>query len=530
MKKTLKKLAAFTLAAAMLAGCSGSTTSTTATTAAQKADAAVTETTAAATEATEAVEAVNYKEHVVIGADAAINTIQPHDMDNIIHAQLFLTMYNTLVSLDEETLEICPELATEWEWKDDVTLEMKLRDDVTFHDGSKLTSADVVYSFEYMQNNASSRVAGMEKIEAIDDYSVRMTMKAPSMDWLMSLTEPSMSILSKSASEADPENGATIGSGPWKLESWVAGDYVDLVRNDEYWGELPKTEKLTFRYISEGSARVIALQNGEVDVCLKVPQTDAGYIAEDSKLELLEKPSAGLYYLAFDTSEAPGDDQNLRLAVAHCINIEDIIAVATNGTGIPAVSEWGKNTFGYYDGFGAYEYNPELAKEYLEKSYPNGGAKIKMMCANETHKATIAVIQEEARAIGLEVEIEYVETATQGAMTKFENPEHEAICYGLTWSAAADTTARKQYYPGSNYNKAILTDERVMELLDLAASESDEEKRSEYYKEVQELNHEQAWYIPLYYSVNTVGINKDLVGLELATSGRNELSYIAVAE
>ena len=69
-----------------------------------------------------------------------------------------------------------------------------------------------------------------------------------------------------------------------------------------------------------------------------------------------------------------------------------------------------------------------------------------------------------------------------------------------------------------------------MELLDLAASESDEEKRSEYYKEVQELNHEQAWYIPLYYSVNTVGINKDLVGLELATSGRNELSYIAVAE
>ena len=529
MKKTLKKLAAFTLAATMLAGCSGPSTSTTATTAAQKAAAAVTETTAASAETTAAVEAVDYKDHIVIGCNDAISKIQPHDKDNMMHAQLFYAMYNTLVTLDEETLEVLPELATEWEWKDDLTFEMKLRDDVTFHDGSKFTAADVVYSFDYMIGKEASRVASLEKVEAIDDYSIRMTMKTPNVDWELSLTEAPFSILSKSACEADPEAGATIGTGPWKLDSWTSGDYVDLVRNDAYWGEIPKTEKLTFRYISEGSARVIALQNGEVDVCLGAPQTDASYIADDPNLELIQKPISSLRYLTFDTSEGPGADQNLRLAIAHLINIDDIVTVATNGVGLPAVSEWGTNTFGYYDGFGAYEYNPELAKEYLEKSYPNGGAKIKIMCAANEYKTILSIIQEEARAIGLEIEIEQVESATQSAMSKFDAHEHEAICYSLSWAAPGDT-ARKQYYEGSDYNKAILTNERVMELCDLALSEFDTEKRKEYYKEIQELNHEQAWYIPLYYSVNAVGINKDLTGLQLATTGRHDLSYVAVAE
>lgn len=523
MKKTLKKLAAFTLAAAMLAGCSGSSTSTTATTAAQKADAAATETTAAPAEN------VEYKDEIVIGTQQPIDDVDPHSTTKICSQSYYMAVFNTLLSMDEETLEFSPELATEWEWKDNLTLEMKLRDDVVFHNGSKMTSADVVYTFERMIEEKKSAVATVEKVEAIDDYSVRITLNSPDMDMESKLANIGQAILSKDAMEADPEAGFAIGSGAYKLDSWAAGDYVDIVRNEEYWGEIPETEKITYRYIAEDASRVIALQNGEIDMAYSVSQEDVPYVAEDSNLELIQHPSTMLYYLAFDTSEAPGNDQNLRLAIAHAINVEDIMAVATNGVGEVAVSDWGKNTIGYYDGFGPYEYNLDLAKEYLDKAYPNGGAKIRFTCQDSTYKAILSVIQEQVRPIGLELEIEQVEAAAQSAMSKFSVHEHEGVCYGFIWDDGS-VKATQRYYPEYNNNKAILTNERVMELLDLGIAESDTEKRKEYYKEIQELNHEQAWYIPLFYSISAVGVNKNASGYKIVPSGAYELTYMKVAE
>ena len=529
MRKTLKKLAAFTLAATMLAGCSGSSTSATtaATTAAQKENVAATE--ASATTAAPVVEDVDYKDEVVVGIAVAVDNMDPADTTKIYCKTMYMSTHNTLISMDENTLEFSPELATEWKWVDDVTLEMKLRDDVTFHDGSKFTADDVVFTFERMVEEKRSNVSTLESVVANDDYSITIKMKTPNMDWESIIADTQASIVSRAACAADPEEGSIIGTGPWKLDSWTAGDYVDLVRNEEYWGEVPKTEKLTLRYIAENSARVIALQNGEIDLCLEASVQDAQYVAEDDNLELIQFPSTSLYYLAFDVSEAPGDDQNLRLALAHCINVEDIITVAANGTGTPAITDWGKNTIGYYDGFGAYEYNPELAKEYLEKSYPNGGAKIRFTCSSSLYATILSVIQEQARAIGLEIEIEQVESAAQSAMSKYEAAEHEALAYGYGWDAGT-IKAKQRYYPDSNNNKAIINNERINELFDLGLAEQDVEKRKEYYKEIQEMNHEQAWYIPLYYGERIIGVNKDASGYILTPSGSHDLSYLVVEE
>lgn len=532
MKKTLKKIAAFTLAATMLAGCSGSTTSTTATTAAQKAEATATEAAGATVETTAAPMAdVDYKEHVVIGTHQSIDGVDPHGTGatKVVPQSYFMSVYNTLISLDENTLEFSPELATEWEWKDDVTLELKLRDDVNFHDGSHMTSADVVFTFERLIAEKKAAVTYLDKVEAIDDYTVRMTVKSPNMDWETQLATINQGILSKAACESDPEEGFTIGTGPWKLESWVAGDYVDIVRNDAYWGDVPKTEKMTYRYIAENASRVIALQNGELDMCYDVAQEDVQYVVDDSNLSLTQIPSTSLYYLAFDTSEAPGNDQNLRLAIAHAINVDDIMAVATNGVGEVAVTDWGKNTIGYYDGFGAYEYNLDLAKEYLDKAFPNGGAKIRFTCAGSIYKAILSVIQEQVRPIGLEIEIEQVESAAQTAMSKFDVHEHEALCYGYVWDSGS-VKAMQRYSLANNNNKAILSNERVIELLDLGLQEKDVEKRKDYYKEVQEMNHEQAWYIPLYYIVKAVGTDKDASGYILNPSCAHDLAYMVVEE
>ena len=138
-----------------------------------------------------------------------------------------MSTHNTLISLNEETLELSADLATEWGWKDDVTFEMKLRDDVTFHDGSKFTADDVVYTFNRMIAEKASNVSTLASVEAVDEYTVRMTMNSPNMDWEMILSDTQSSILSEEACEADPEEGFAIGSGAWKVEDWTQGDYVD---------------------------------------------------------------------------------------------------------------------------------------------------------------------------------------------------------------------------------------------------------------------------------------------------------------
>lgn len=524
MRKTFKKLAAFTLAATMLAGCSGASTSTKSTTAEKVGSAA------SGTEAVvETVADVDYKDHVVIGTHQAIDELDPHESSKIVSKSYYMSVYNTLISMDEATLELSPELATEWEWKDDVTFEIKLRDDVSFHDGSKMTAADVVYTFDRLKEQKKTSVTYVDKVEAVDEYTVRVNLKNPDMDFESKLADINVAILSKSACEAAPETGYKIGTGAWILDDFVAGDYVDIVKNENYWGEVPKTEKMTYRYIAENASRVIALQNGEIDFCYDVSQEDVQYVAEDSNLDLAQIPTSTLVYLAFDTSEAPGNDQNLRLAIAHAINVEDIMAVATNGVGEIAITDWGKNTIGYYDGFGAYEQNLELAKEYLDKAFPNGNAKIRITCQTSGYKKILSVIQEQVRPIGLEIEIEQVEAAAQSAMSKFDVHEHEAVCYGYVWDTGS-TKAMQRYYPDSNNNKAILSNERVIELLDLGIAEQDTEKRKEYYKEIQEMNHEQAWYIPLYYVVKAIGSDKDASGFTLNPSQSFDLTYMVVAD
>lgn len=521
MKKMFKSLVALSLAATMLAGCSGGSSSTTAATVA---------TTAGSSTETTAAENVKYKEQVVIAINNSIAHANPYKTENTQHNMLFASMYNTLVSLNKETMEIEPELATEWEWVDDLTLEMKLRDDVTFHDGSPMTAEDVVFSFSTCKELGT--ITGMEvldKIEAIDDHSVRMTMVSKNADWLYRISVPVFSIVSKSACEADPENGYSIGTGPWKLDKMVASDYVDLVRYDGYWGELPKTKELSIRTITEGSARVIALQNGEADICLSVPSTEIGFVADDPNLETVQYASSTCIYLAIDSSEAPGEDINLRRALAHCLNIDDIITVAADGKGTKATSYWGPNTFGYYDGIEPYEQNLELAKEYLDKAYPNGGAKLKITVNGGSYKKAAEVVQEQARAIGLEIEIEELESATMTATSKFNDPQHEAMIYALSWKTYGDD-CRRPYYVNSNTNKAVIKDEHVHELVDLGVSEFDETKRKEYYKEIQELNHENVWFIPLYYSTSTHGVNKNLTGAYFSTDNNHDFSYAAVAE
>ena len=455
-----------------------------------------------------------YKESIVLGDGSQITTGDPQSINNMQHNRIFKCSHNTLVSYNSATSSYEPELATSWEWSSDLlTLTLKLRNDVTFQNGEKFTANDVKYSYERimgMNSTASSKFVGvLDHVEVVDDYTVKLVLVSPNVDWLDTLALPLASIVNQKAIEADELKGPWVGTGMWIITDLEEGDFVHMVKNDNYWGGTTPTRELTFRYIPEESARLIALQNGEIDVCIGPADTELVYIRSDKNLVLIEIPSATCCYFSFNTSKGPGSDENLRLALAYSINYEDVIFGASSGTGTRAISNWGPVTFGYYDGFGDYERNLDLAKEYLAKS---AYKEILISVRDDERMRAAQIIQSNAREIGLTVNIEKIEAAALTAKSAFKTAEHESMIYTLGWNSYGDDASRA-YGVGSNTNKATLTNDRVMELLEIGRSTTDAEARKAAYAEIQTLNHEHAWYLPLYYTGLAVATRTGVSGV-----------------
>ena len=362
----------------------------------------------------------------------------------------------------------------------------------------------------------------MESVEAVDDYKVRFNLVSPNMDFLNTISYYFMCIVSKNAYETDPENAAKVTTGAWLVDEFVPSDHYTLVRNENYWGEIPVTEKITVKYIPEASARLIALQNGEIDICLRVSEEEAAYAEEDPNVQLTIIPANTCIYFAFNSSEGPGSDKNFRLALAHCLNKEDIIAAAANGYGTPAVTNWGRITYGHDESFGDYGQDFEKAKEYLAQSEFDTIDVI--VRGNKTRDVNALVtIQEQARQAGITVNVNEVENATLSEMTHYDSATHQAVVYSYGWSTFGDD-ARSPYFKDSNVNKAHIDNQEIMDLIDAAAGEQDEAARMEMYAKVQAINHEEAYYLPLFYSVIFQAIKNNVQGVVWG-SGINDFTY-----
>lgn len=436
---------------------------------------------------------VKFKDKIVIATNVAVGHL------DIFRAStgeliLFNMTHNTLVGYDVATQETLPELATEWEWVTDTQIKFKLREDVVFHNGEKMTSDDVVFSFTKGIEAGAARLAGIESVEADGDYGVIVNLTAPNVDFLISISYCQAGIGNREAVEADEVEGWKIGTGPWVVSEFLANDRTEMVRNDNYWGELPKGKEVSLTYIPEVSARLIALETGEVDVVIGLSGTDVEYVQSNPDLEMIFQKTGTLLFFAFDISEGPGANKDLRLAMAHALDTEEVVQVCTSGYADAAHAQWGRYTVGYYEDLEKYEYNLDLAKEYLDKS---GIYNLDVIARPDYQDEAIA-IQAQMKKIGLEINVIPVESAAANASSQWDVHEQDAMVHGYGYGPFGDD-CRGNYYPGVNSNKAHLDNERITELVDAAKGEFDAEKRLEMYKEMQQMCHDEAWYLPLYY-------------------------------
>lgn len=471
-----------------------------------------------------------YKEDIIIGMSGKIISVDPQTESNTQHNYMFRMVFDTPLDFNNQTLELEPNIATEWSSNEDATIyTLKLRDDVYFHNGEKMTANDFVFTYDRAPGTNSSSTLGnmIEYTKAVDDYTVEIKLHKANVDFPYLLTLPTSSIINEKACNEDELEGPGIGTGPFKIDSYEFGNYFKVVRNEEFWGEVTPTKSINLRYIPENSPRLIALQTGEIDVCQDPDTLELAHIEDTPGLELQSYMGSSITYVAMNYKKGPFTNQDFRLAVCYGIDAEEIMDVVRDGRAEKCLSLWGWNEYGYNGGTTNYEYDPVKAKEYVDKAYPNGGASFKLSISSGDRKAIGELMQAQLKQIGIEVEL--VEFDTAGLSKSTTAGEHDACIYGCGMNIFGDDI-RRLICPGTGVNKSHYDHERVNELMDLAVAETDDATRKAYYEEVQQICFEDGAYMPIYFSEGFFGVKEGVSGIDFYPTSHHDFSEIVMVE
>ena len=375
-----------------------------------------------------------HKEKLVIGTDADINNLNLQKQQDAANNVILKNTHQTLVFFNNGSQgkeRFGPGLATDWKFVDDTHIIMNLRKDVYFNDGKKtpMTADDVKFTLDMaMKNVIKSALAGYVKSTVKDKYQIEIEISSYNNEFIQSLSSVPLSIQSKKAYDDGVKEPWLIGTGPYKYDKWVQGEYCRLTKVKDYWGNnLPATENfapgvsdiIEFRPMIEASARVMALQAGEIDVCVNPPISDLKFLKDDKNITVYEQPGTRLFYFAFNVEKKPWDNQKLRQAVACAIDKKSVLDAALSGKGTLQKTILNRGLWGFYDEMPGYDYNLERAKQLMKESGVTGPIKTTLTYATGAPYEQIAtVIQANLAQIGITVDLVPMEQAALKAACK----------------------------------------------------------------------------------------------------------------
>lgn len=409
-------------------------------------------------------------------------------------------------------------LAESWEAVDDTTYVYKLREDVTFSDGSPMTADDVVYSLQrHLDPDLGSYMnwffENVGSIEKTGDYEVTVKLTQPDANWQYVLATSAGMIVKKDYAEEKGEafgsaEGGIIGTGPFKYESWTTGSKVVLTKNENYWDKTATTnvDKITFSIISDDTTLATALKSGQIDMSVNFSTNLVETLQAMDNVRVLINPSMGIHYLAFNMDREPFNDVNVRKAIAYAIDLDSIMENIVKQTGekggmLPMTDSlftieterWKE----YAASLPQHEYNVEKAKEYLAKSsVPDGfSCEIKVNQSDSQRYDVALVLQNALAEIGIDVEVAGVTSdelyAYQFGNVLDENGVRDYDMLVATWGADYPDPAANldplytiRNISAGGYNCASYRNEKVDELLNQAQRSTDNTERVDLLMEV----------------------------------------------
>ena len=368
----------------------------------------------------------------------------------------------------------------------------------------------------------------VEQIDSItveDDHNLTLHLAEPYAPLLAALSHTGTSIVPEAAvtAQGDAFWENPIGTGPMQFVEWVPNDHYSLKRFDDYFKGPGKTTSLTLRIMPEGGARTIALETGEIDMSISVDATDVQNVKANKELMALEKTSVSVEYLAMNCEKEPFNDPKVRQAINYALNQQEIIDVVLEGRGQVANSVMNVNIPGYSEEITGYSQDLEKAKALMaEAGYPDG-FKTTLFASGDVRNREAQIIQAQLLEIGIEVDIQLYEWGA--FLDAINKGEHDMFI--SSWSNATmdpDASIFPLFHTknfGATGNRAFYSNPEVDTLIEQAQKESDNAKRMELYKEIQQKINDDAPWVCLFYGTTCTGIRADLKGFVLHPSSAN---------
>jgi peptide/nickel transport system substrate-binding protein len=451
---------------------------------------------------------------IVIAQGVDPGTLDPQDHYETPSFNVLLNIYETLVVRDDD-MKLVPLLATSWKLINDVTWEFVLRKGVKFHNGEAFNAGAVKFSLERIADGKNklkqtTLVGIIDRVEVVDDYTVRVitTKPYPYLDAQLGHIGAIM------APKYFQEKGAAhvarnpVGTGPYKLVSWVKDDQLILGANESYWGGKPRIMKAIFRPVPEAMTRVAGLQTQEIDLIVNIPPHLARLTDWKGRSSVAKVPSSRVIFMAFDTTQGgPLADRRVRQAIAQGIDVDKIIKNVLEGNAIRLGTPFTKYHFGYDGTIPPYAFDPEKAKKLLAEA---GVQNLELTLNSPTgrylsDKEVSEAVVGDLRKIGINARVKINEWGTHMNMIYAHKG---GPSYLLGWGGAtfdADATFFPMLRTGqvlSHYSNAKLDS-----MIEEGRSLMDKAKRQKIYSEAAKLVKEEVPWAFAYQQMDIYGVS-----------------------
>ncbi|CAM3617054.1 Solute-binding protein family 5 domain-containing protein [Bordetella sputigena] len=479
-----------------------------------------------------------------IGTRTPDPALDPHFMWTDANVGYYVQIYGGLTAQANDG-KVLPYLAESWSTPDGgKTWRFKLRHDVKFSDGTPVTADDVVASYKRMQTIKASApftgaIAGLQEARKVDDHTVDIvTSKSnPILPQRVSLIQIIPARIAASATTADFSDGkAAVGFGPYKFVSFKAGDSLVLERNPGFFGPPAKWDKVTYRFIPDGGARVAALLGKDVDMIDAVPPALAARLKADPTVSVIMGPSSRLLFLTIDTNRPqtpyafdaqgkplpknPYADPRVRQALSLAVDRKALVDRVLGGMAYPASQITTKGFGGFDDTLALAAPDVAKAKQLLAQAgYPQGFA-MTIHCTNDRFIEDARVCQAIGQMfsrIGLKVDVQTMPYAVLTPRAMDPNGERFSIAMmgwadssgeALVLNNVVHTPDTKNGFGSWNWGR--YSNPQVDRLIEQAANEMDTPRRHDLMKQAMRVAMDDYGFIPLYAQSVVVGVRKGL--------------------
>lgn len=465
------------------------------------------------------------KTELVVGADYEPTDLQYYtnatDSNKIVNAAIYDTLFTF------ENGEIVPSLATGYEFAGDdgLDLTITLKEGITFSNGDPLTAEDVLFTMQMNLENMGTAnrfdAVDIENSKAVDDHTVLLRLHQYDNRLLPYLTGEYGQILDKKYVEekgADEAIGQhPIGTGPYVFSQWDVGTSIVLTKNENYWGDASNQsfESIRYMFYADDSIRALELEQGNLDIALLNTSDSITRVSGegDQGLAVTSIPltKVGYFCMATIIDDDTFQDANKRLAIAYALDIPAIVNTVAGATAEAATSFIPSGCVGYVDE--SYTYDPEKAKEYLQKAGCPDGFEFTMEVANnqQMNLELAEAMQSYLSAVGITMNIQAEDFGTQfGNMLAGTQ-----LCSILVGTCNGDPSmGLSAFQTGSGACIAENHDEKVVELLAACRTEKDPEIRKQDLADLQQYIHDTAYAIPLYEAMYSLGYQTYVQGVE----------------